>query len=422
MGTDEKTLDRHQAVQRQLAEIVKSETNPDKRSARLREIIRSIWNAMSEKEQKAAGNGDSMVEAQVKALESPWVRFFWTFDPRPTLAKVHCPVLALNGEKDLQVPPKENLTEIEKALKKGGNMRVTVKDAAGPESLVSDLQDRFGIRVRRNRGDDFPGGAQGHQRLGCRTGERALNVPPAYGSHLCGSHNHPSEPAEEKEIPFMSARWLLPLFPFALVCLARADGPADNQLDKVRPVPPKGITVAEADRAVIQAGIDQLGLEIDALRKSLKGSPKRLALLPDVQIYHNAVRYALTYNEFFNNRDVSAAKNLLKQGLERAKQLSEGKASWNTATGLVVRGYVSRIDGSVQPYGLVVPESYQPNTPHLFRLDVWCHGRGETLSEVNFIDGRQRSAGEFTPPNAFVLHPYGRYLQRQQICRRDRHI
>ena len=85
----------------------------------------------------------------------------------------------------------------------------------------------------------------------------------------------------------------------------------------------------------------------------------------------------MTYNEFFNNRDVSAAKNLLKQGLERAKQLSEGKAPWNTATGLVVRGYVSRIDGSVQPYGLVVPESYQPNTPHLFRLDVWCHGRGE---------------------------------------------
>jgi dienelactone hydrolase len=214
----------------------------------------------------------------------------------------------------------------------------------------------------------------------------------------------------------MSVRWLLPLFPLALICLARADGPADNQLDKVRPVPPKGITITEADRTVIQAGVDQLGLEIDALRKSLKGSPKRLALLPDVQIYHNAVRYALTYNEFFNNRDVSAAKNLLKQGLERAKQLSEGKASWNTATGLVVRGYVSRIDGSVQPYGLVVPESYQPNTPHLFRLDVWCHGRGETLGEVNFIDGRQRSAGEFTPPNAFVLHPYGRYCNANKFA------
>ena len=41
--------------------------------------------------------------------------------------------------------------------------------------------------------------------------------------------------------------------------------------------------------------------------------------------------------------------------MERASQLRDGKAPWTTATGLVVRGYVSKIDGSVQPYGLVVP-------------------------------------------------------------------
>jgi hypothetical protein len=140
------------------------------------------------------------------------------------------------------------------------------------------------------------------------------------------------------------------------------------------------------------------------------------ALLPDVQIYHNAVRYALTYNEFFNNKEIAVARDLLKQGMERAGQLRAGQAPWNTATGLVVRGYVSRIDGSVQPYGLVVPASYQPNTPHRFRLDVWCHGRVETLSEVNFLQGRQTSPGEFTPPNAFVLHPYGRYCNAHRFA------
>ena len=82
----------------------------------------------------------------------------------------------------------------------------------------------------------------------------------------------------------------------------------------------------------------------------------------------------------------------------------------------MVRGYVSKIDGSVQPYGLVVPASYRPDTPHRFRLDVWCHGRGENLSEVNFIDGRQTSPGEFTPPNAFVLHPYGRYCNANKFA------
>ena len=44
-------------------------------------------------------------------LKTPWFRYFLTYDPRPALAKVKCPVLAINGEKDLQVPPKENLAE-----------------------------------------------------------------------------------------------------------------------------------------------------------------------------------------------------------------------------------------------------------------------------------------------------------------------
>ena len=96
--------------------------------------------------------------------------------------------------------------------------------------------------------------------------------------------------------------------------------------------------------------------------------------------------------------------------------MSDGHAPWNTATGLVVRGYLSRIDGSVQPYGLVVPSSYQPNTPHRYRLDFWFHGRGETLSEVNFITGRQASSGEFVPPGAFVLHPYGRYCNANKFA------
>ena len=160
----------------------------------------------------------------------------------------------------------------------------------------------------------------------------------------------------------MSCRRLLPLLSLAMALtgVVRGDGPADNVADRVRPVPPKGIAVPDADRAALQAGVDELGKEIDALRDALKGKPDLLELLPDVQIYHNAVRYALAYDEFFNVREVAVAKKLLEQGMERAGQLREGKAPWNTATGLVVRGYVSKIDGSVQPYGLVVPASYQP--------------------------------------------------------------
>ncbi len=135
-----------------------------------------------------------------------------------------------------------------------------------------------------------------------------------------------------------------------------------------------------------------------------------------MEIYHKAVAWALKYHEFFNPREFDVAQRLLEDGQRRAEQLRRGEAPWTTATGLVVRGYVSRIDGSVQPYGLVVPPTYQPNSPHHYRLDAWFHGRGETLSELSFINGRQRTPGEFTPPNTFVLHPYGRYCNANRFA------
>src|SRR5205823_14551777 len=97
--------------------------------------------------------------------------------------------------------------------------------------------------------------------------------------------------------------------------------------------------------------------------------PPLLELLPDVQIYHNAVRYALKYNEFYSDKEFVVARNLLRQGLERATALRDGKAPWTTATGLIVRGYLSPIDDSAPPYGLVVPASYRPDTPYQHRLD-----------------------------------------------------
>ncbi len=82
----------------------------------------------------------------------------------------------------------------------------------------------------------------------------------------------------------------------------------------------------------------------------------------------------------------------------------------------MVRGYVSRIDRSVQPYGLVVPVTYSPSLPHRWRLDTWFHGRNEKLSELNFIWDRERNPGEFTPPNTIVLHLYGRYCNANKLA------
>ena len=180
------------------------------------------------------------------------------------------------------------------------------------------------------------------------------------------------------------------------------------QIANIKPVPPPGIIVSEEDKKDLEAGLKRLAQSIE----KLQGKP----LLPDVRIFHEAVRYALTYNEFFKLEDVYKAKELLRQGQLRAGELANGTASWTTATGLVVRGYVSKIDQSVQPYGLVIPATYAASLPNQWRLDAWFHGRGETLSEVNFLTDRMRNPGEFTPANTFVVHLYGRYCNANRFA------
>jgi pimeloyl-ACP methyl ester carboxylesterase len=70
---------------------------------------------------------DVFINAQIRQLSSPWLMYFLEYDPVPTLEKVKCPVLVLNGEKDVQVPAKINTDAIGKALAQGGNRNVSVK-------------------------------------------------------------------------------------------------------------------------------------------------------------------------------------------------------------------------------------------------------------------------------------------------------
>ncbi|MBC6489439.1 alpha/beta hydrolase family protein [Flavihumibacter stibioxidans] len=71
-------------------------------------------------------------------LSGPWLRNFLRYDPATSLENVKCPVLAVNGEKDLQVPAAENLAAIAKALKKAGNKHFTVKTFPGLNHLFQE--------------------------------------------------------------------------------------------------------------------------------------------------------------------------------------------------------------------------------------------------------------------------------------------
>lgn len=176
-----------------------------------------------------------------------------------------------------------------------------------------------------------------------------------------------------------------------------------------RVVPPAGIKIQPEVRAELESGAGALRTDIEDLRTQLRRQPRALALLPDLEIFHKAVHWALAQDEFLRSNDVSIARTLLKLGRERAAHLAEGRAPWQTATGLVVRGFVSRIDGSIQPYGLVVPASFRSENDRPHRLDVWLHGRDNHLTDLKFLGDRLRSVGDFAPADAFVLHPYGRY-------------
>ena len=209
-------------------------------------------------------------------------------------------------------------------------------------------------------------------------------------------------------------RTRLALLPLVL-CVAPvlADGPQDNVAANVRRIPKPGIEVSEADRTELEAGLAKLDAVIASARE--KGA-ERLPLLPDVEVFHRAVRTALDHGEFFEPGDVKKAKALLAEGVRRAERLAAGDPGWHSATGLVVRGYRSKIDRTVQPYGLVVPPNYKPDGEKRHRLDVWFHGRGETLSEVNFLDDRMRNVGQFAPADTIVLHPYGRYCNANKFA------
>ena len=73
-----------------------------------------------------AKQDEGQVQVLVKQSLTPWMRYFLTFDPRPAFEKIRVPVLALNGELDVQVDAEQNLTAIAAALDKGGNQKVTV--------------------------------------------------------------------------------------------------------------------------------------------------------------------------------------------------------------------------------------------------------------------------------------------------------
>jgi pimeloyl-ACP methyl ester carboxylesterase len=127
-GADPEMLAKQKAVQARIFAIVREEKDTAAAEKKIRTALDEFVSKLS-KEEKKQGleslGGSSAMDAQAQMVLSPWFRHFLDYDPRPALRKVTCPVLALNGEKDVQVPAEVNLKAIAAALKEAGNKDVT---------------------------------------------------------------------------------------------------------------------------------------------------------------------------------------------------------------------------------------------------------------------------------------------------------
>jgi len=178
-------------------------------------------------------------------------------------------------------------------------------------------------------------------------------------------------------------------------------------------LPPPGIVITDVDRAGLTAGAATLHAEIQTLTRELAGDPALTLHLPDVEVLHKAVDWALRYNQFYAAKEVAFARHLLELGHERAGQLRARQAPWLSHTGTVLRGYRSRLDGSVQPYGLFVPT---PQADGPVPLLVWLLGRNERRSELAFLAEREAEPPPILPKNTVVVVPYGRFCNATKFA------
>lgn len=184
-------------------------------------------------------------------------------------------------------------------------------------------------------------------------------------------------------LKFSSRYWVFGLVLFAaavtFVPMAAQQQPGAQKQKKKGPVAPPIVPKAE-ELQLIRGKT----AEIESILKSITGPNSDRNLIGDVEVYAKAGRFLLEFPQtFFTQDGINQAITILDQGIARARQLQNGQSPWVLAKGRKIHAYYSQLDGSVQPYGVTVPESYDGVNP--VRLYVWLHGRDQTLTESSFL-------------------------------------
>ncbi|WP_397569037.1 hypothetical protein [Schlesneria sp. T3-172] len=134
-------------------------------------------------------------------------------------------------------------------------------------------------------------------------------------------------------------------------------------------------------------------------------------LLADARVFLRAAVWAQRYDGPLTPGDRAVVDQALATGLHRLQQLQNNQSPWTKRKGNLVRGYVSAVDGSAQPFGLIIPKGYDGSRPT--RLDVVLHGSSKPvgMSELRFMSrfGLTDNADATGPDVDYIeLHPLGR--------------
>jgi predicted esterase len=146
--------------------------------------------------------------------------------------------------------------------------------------------------------------------------------------------------------------------------------------------PPPALTPDPPALAAIKERTEKLEHALGQLRRLGVRDP----YLADIEVYHKAATWIVRHGEFYQKKAADWTLAALDRGLLRATQQGRGEAPWLQQRGqAVVRGYRSRVDGSVQPYAVTFPADYGNDRHRKWRLDVVLHGRNASLTEVSFL-------------------------------------
>lgn len=133
-GEDESTADMIVDVNRKIYDVIIMENDSVKAHEKIKSIYKDFIQSLPEDKRDKPGVSDLDTD-QFNLLLNPWFKYFLKYDPHPILEKITIPVLALNGTNDLQVPYKENLDAINRALQKAGNKNYKVMELSNLNHL-----------------------------------------------------------------------------------------------------------------------------------------------------------------------------------------------------------------------------------------------------------------------------------------------